>query len=102
MSLLFRKSKYSFNSYKFLNPDKNVLRVFRFYKFPYTWVLVAGMVAFIIQINMVKHLMRRLINENKWVRQNFEDRKMKQMAFDYMIYSGSTKEGTDAEKFSLF
>jgi hypothetical protein len=102
MSLLFRKTKYSFNSHKSLNPFKNTTRLARPTRFPYNWLIVVIGLGFLINHQNVKYLMKRIVDDNRLIQANFENRKTKQMAFDFMVYTGSTNEQTDADKFSLF
>ena len=88
--MTFRISKYAYNSYKLPAMDKNLpyfhdgRKIFNFW----------NVAAFIfIQANFLLGFMlhRKLVKENNYVKENFENRKIRQMAFDYMIYSQSTK-----------
>jgi hypothetical protein len=103
MSLLFRKSKYSFNSYKVLNREKNILLLPRDRKYPLKPITALLTLTFLGIYLSLPHFVKRLINENNLVKQNFEDRKTKQMSYDFMIYTGSTKgQFNEVEKLSLF
>ena len=88
--MTFRISKYTYNSYKVPAWDKNLANFHDGRKIISFWNVVAFL---FIQVNFICGFMlhRKLVKENNLVKENFENRKIRQMAFDFMIYSQSTK-----------
>lgn len=88
--MTFRISKYSYNSYKLPTLDKNSLFILPKKKIFTFWNMMGLL---FVQINFLCGFMlhRKLVKENNLVKESFEKRKLKQIAFDYMIYSQSTK-----------
>jgi hypothetical protein len=103
MNMLFLKSKYTFNNYKSINEEKNFDRMGRTIK-----LKIRSREIFILTISLIlvfncRHFFKKAIDDNKLVEDRFEKRKLKQISFDYMIYSISEKDHlNDIKKLSLF
>jgi hypothetical protein len=102
MTLLFSKTKYTFNNWKQINPDKNTHRkqVFIRFEFKPRYVFTAFLVT--LALANLKYLIKKIVDENNLIKQKFESKKTKQISYDYMIYTFSTKDQfNDINKLSL-
>ena len=103
MTLLFFKSKYTFNNWKHLNEVKNYdrLKPYAIFKIQPKRILVVA--ATIIFLKNSKYLFKYLINENNLIKERFEEKKIKQISFDYMIFTMAAKDQlNEINKLSLF
>lgn len=97
-----RISKYSFNSYKLPTLDKNAWMILPGKKVITFWNLM-GILFFNLNLLAGFMLHRKLVKENNILKENFENRKLRQIAFDFMIYSQSTKMTENSvDQLSLF
>ena len=103
MNLLFLKSKYTFNNYKSINAEKNFDRIGQTIKLKMRFREIFIMTMSLILVFNCRHFFKKIIDDNKLVEERFEKRKLKQMSYDYMIYSISEKDHlNDIKKLSLF
>ncbi len=100
--MTFRISKYSYNSYKLPALDKNNWLLLPNNKIITFW----NMMTFLFfNLNFFCGFMlhRKLVKENNLVKESFENRKLRQIAFDFMIYSQSTRISQNSvDQLSLF
>lgn len=103
MSLLFAKSKYTFNNWKQVNVVKNYNRskIIPVFSFKPRKIFLFSCI--ILYTFLSRHFTKKMINDNILINQRFENRKLKQISYDYMIYTISTKDQfNDINKLSLF
>ncbi len=90
--MTFRVSKYAFNSWKSVANDKNasfILKHRREFKLVTFIIVLLGI--FNIRGGVTLH--KNIVKQNNLIQKQFEKRKNNQLAFDYMVFSQSKREG---------
>jgi hypothetical protein len=99
--MTFRISKYTYNSYKVPAMNKNGKFV-TFSKIKVTFATVLVYCMFNVSLKFCVPMHKKLVNENVKIKENFEKRKLKQLSYDYMIFTQSRKDENSVNKLSLF
>jgi hypothetical protein len=102
MTLLFSKTKYTFNNWKSVNENKNTHRRIFYTRLVFKPRYIITSFLVILALVNVKFLIKKIIDDNNLIKQKFEIKKTKQISYDYMIYTFSTKDQfNDINKLSL-
>lgn len=86
--MVFRNSKYKYNSWKHPRVERNYLFLINKYSIFTIRNLIAG-IFIIITIPFSIHILDGLLENNVILKRRFEEKKLKQISADFLIYSYS-------------